>query len=195
MKVTGPIPGENFTSDTKNYPWHRPPQYTSLDDAIDGAAKQLLSEDASDGMVILLQAGMDIATLTDMYVTSGIMSGKWTPDFAILIAGPISHIIYLMAKAYDIECDLGIDLPKESRTKAYFDAVKMDKKKVDDIINVIDSMGEELPQVIEQKATGFMAGMPQAPQEQAAIATGIMGSLNQAGAMPNALPTTPEEGM
>ena len=28
---SGPIPGENFTSDERNYPWHRPPEYTDTD--------------------------------------------------------------------------------------------------------------------------------------------------------------------
>ena len=28
---SGPIPGENFTSDERNYPWHRPPEYTDMD--------------------------------------------------------------------------------------------------------------------------------------------------------------------
>ena len=27
-----PIAGENFTSDTRNYPWHRPPEITDYDD-------------------------------------------------------------------------------------------------------------------------------------------------------------------
>ena len=34
----GPIPGENFTSETKNYPWHRPPEITDYDEALEFAA-------------------------------------------------------------------------------------------------------------------------------------------------------------
>ena len=30
-----PIPGENYTAETKNYPWHRPPDIVDYDEAID----------------------------------------------------------------------------------------------------------------------------------------------------------------
>ncbi len=41
----GPIPGENYTSDTKNYPWHRPPEFDDLDKAIDYIGKRLTKEE------------------------------------------------------------------------------------------------------------------------------------------------------
>jgi hypothetical protein len=169
--ISGPIPGENYTSDTKNYPWHRPPEVTDLDTAIEVSAKQLMSEEGSLGLITMLKAGIDIASLTDMFVTSGIGAGKWTPDFAILLAGPVSHIIYLMAKSYDIDCDLGIDLPKNHYTNSYLKAVKDDQNKYK---TVLDSLSD--PEVIEQiesQVQGIMgaaqqmspASMPEGPHE------------------------------
>jgi len=119
--MDGPIPGENYTSDTKNYPWHRPPEHTDLDAAIEASFKQLTDEDNSVGLLTMIEMGMDIATITDMFVTSGVGAGKWTPDFAILLAGPVSHIIYMMAKAYGLKCDLGIYEEKRPPTKAFFE--------------------------------------------------------------------------
>ena len=29
-----PIPGANYTSDTRNYPWHRPSDITTYDEAV-----------------------------------------------------------------------------------------------------------------------------------------------------------------
>jgi len=156
-QMSGPIPGENYTSNTKNYPWHRPPEITDLDKAIDLSAKQLMSEDGAQGIVTFLQMGMDIATLTDIFVTSGIASGKWTPDFAILLAGPVSHIIYLMAKGYDIDADLGIETKKSPYTKAFFDEMKIQEDKVR---QVQEALTPELIQEVENKVSGFM-GMAQ----------------------------------
>ena len=34
MKFEGPIPGENYLTDTKNYPWHRPPDLVDYDEAV-----------------------------------------------------------------------------------------------------------------------------------------------------------------
>lgn len=122
-----PIPGENYTSDTKNYPWHRPPEFTDLDDAIEMTFKKLLSKKGSFGLLTMMKGGMDVATLTDIYVTSGIGSGKWTPDFALLLAGPVAHIIYLMGKSYGIKVDLGIKDDFEGPSLAFFEQLQKDK--------------------------------------------------------------------
>lgn len=161
MKLAGPIPGENYTSDTKNYPWHRPPEFTDLDKAIEASAKQLMSEEGSVGLLSLIQSGMDVATLTDMFVTSGIGAGKWTPDFAILMAGPVSHIIYLMCASEGINCDLGIETQRPTMTKAFFDGVKVEKTKVDTVLKALDD--PEVQGAIQAKVGGFMGMTNQQP--------------------------------
>lgn len=124
----GPIPGENFTSDTKNYPWHRPPEITELDDIVEYAAQKLMSEEGSVGLLTMMEMGVDVATLTDMFITSCIGAGKWTVDMGILAAGPISHIMCLMAKGYGIEYDLGLDSKMKGTSKHFFKAFKTPKK-------------------------------------------------------------------
>lgn len=131
--MDGPIPGENFTSDTKNYPWHRPPEYTDMDQAIEASFKKLTVDEAAFGLLTMLELGATVADLTHTFVVSGIGAGKWTPDFAILLAGPVSHIIYLMAKGYGIDCDLGITEKSKAPTTAFFKAVKLDKEKISEV--------------------------------------------------------------
>jgi len=150
-KFDAPIPGENFTSDTKNYPWHRPPEFNDLDAAIDEIAKKLLDEDSAVGILTMLEGGVTIVELTDMFLTSGMGAGKWTLDFALLLAGPTSHILYLMAKSYGIECDLGIDDKTPKITKSFFDGFKpIDAKKAKAAVNKVDVKQVKQP-------TGFMA--------------------------------------
>lgn len=132
-----PIPGANYTSDTKNYPWHRPPEVTNLDDAIELAFKKLTEENAASGLLTMIEMGSTIAELTHTFVLSGIGAGKWTPDFAILLAGPVSHIIYLMAKGYGLDPDMGIDQKIRPPTKAFFKATEKDDKRIKEIVSDI----------------------------------------------------------
>lgn len=162
MIPNGPIPGANFTSDTKNYPWHRPPEFTDLDKAIDMVAKKLFSKD-SEGVLTMLETGVDIATITDMFITSGIGAGKWTPDFGLLLAGPVSHVIYLLAKGYDIKCELGIDKKTKAPTSAYFDGIRIEEKKLNSLLAQIPDTVKEVSGQIE--SGGFM-GMGKEPQEE-----------------------------
>lgn len=166
-EFSGPIPGENFTSDTKNYPWHRPPEYTDLDTAIEAAFKKLTDEDNSVGVLTMLEYGATIAEVTDMFVTAGIGAGKWSPDFAILLAGPVAHILYLMAKGFDIDCDLGLMSQERPPTKAFFDGVRRVSEKAAKTVTEMnfgelegsDDMGnaeEPAPEEAPEAPGGFM---------------------------------------
>lgn len=155
---SGPIPGENYTSDTRNYPWHRPPEFTDLDKAIDMIAKRMFSEQGQ-GVVVMLKAGMDVATITETFLLSGVGAGKWAVDMALLLAGPVSHIICLMAEAYDIDYDLGIDDKRPKQTAAFLKEIQKDEEAKKAVL-------KHLPEVQEQAAAqpqpmGGMMGMAQ----------------------------------
>lgn len=166
MNLSGPIPGENFTSDTKNYPWHRPPEYTDLDKAIDACAKQLMAPKSARGLLTMIEMGLDIVTITGIFVMSGIGAGKWTPDFALLLVGPVSHIIVLMCEGRGIDYELGLndDEIDQIPSSAYLKAVQTDKEFNDEKINGVDlsqikSMAGEQEQ--PPSIGGFGAPQPQ----------------------------------
>jgi hypothetical protein len=105
----GPIPGENYTSDTKNYPWHRPPEITDFDEAVAYSIKNLTDPEYGFQFMSILEGGYSIATAADIFVTQGIGDGKWTPDFALLLAGPVARTLDIMAKSYGIKAEMGAD--------------------------------------------------------------------------------------
>lgn len=126
----GPIPGENFTADTKNFPWHRPPQYTNLDDCIDAIIQKILDEEASDSFLTMIEMGFTIVDVSQLIVQSGIGKGLWTTDMGILLAGPVAHILVIMARGYGLDFDLGVDPTDKSPTTAFFrSASKIDPEK------------------------------------------------------------------
>lgn len=147
-----PIPGENYTSDTKNYAWHRPPEHTDLDNALEDAARKLTSEEGSVGILTMLENGLDVATLTQTFVMSGVGAGKWTIDFGLLMAGPVSHIIALMAEAYDIKYDMGVEnRAAKTPTKSFFKELA----KTEEPMEVEETFAATAP---DEELTGFMAG-------------------------------------
>ena len=123
-QMSAPIPGENYTSDTKNYPWHRPPEHTDIDKAMDDITKKLLATDSNGSVLTMLEMGVTVAQLSQMLLMSGVEKGKWTIDFALLLAGPTAHVISLMAKAHDIDFKLGIEDKTIPITSAYLKELK-----------------------------------------------------------------------
>ena len=126
MQPDGPIPGENYTSDTKNYAWHRPPEFDDIDKAIDYIGKKLTKGDNAVGLLTMIEAGIPIVDLAQMFLMSGIGAGKWTLDYALLLAGPVAHIMVIMAKGYGIKYNLGLDDNKADRPPsiAFLDTMK-----------------------------------------------------------------------
>lgn len=161
-RFDGPIPGENFTSDTKNYPWHRPPEFTDLDTAIEMTYKKFTDEEIGFNLLTMIEMGSDLCTIADMYVTAGIGAGKWTPDFAMLLAGPVVHILYLMAKGYDLDPVMGFESKEKIPTAAFFKTLtKIDKNKAKKSNDKVD-VEKVLDGAKSAKPGGFMGmGTPE----------------------------------
>jgi len=155
-----PIPGENFTSDTKNYPWHRPPEIVDYDEAIDNTLKMLSGEQQIKSVMALLGAEVSLPTIVDMVITGQIANGKIAIDLGILIAGPVARFIEIMAKMYDIEYTMGKDDEPTPPTAAYL-------KKV--INQNMEDVDEDEAEVVSEALTTAVQGNPE----------GLMGAPNE----------------
>ena len=153
-----PIPGANYTSDTRNYPWHRPPDLHSTDDILEYAMKQLTETDSGMVYMSLIESGVTITAITDIILTLGISKGKFSIDFAVLSAGPIARLLEILAKSYDIKYDLGIDTePNFVSSVVFKEAMALSNGEVAEEEEVPESTESEEPE-------GFMA--PVSEEEQ-----------------------------
>ena len=184
--LDGPIPGENYTSDTKNYPWHRPPQFTSMNEAFEYIVEQIGEEDVSTSIMTMLEIGVPVSRLVDMLLTAGIGGGKFTVDYAILMAGPLSHVICLMARRMEIEVDLGVNKKRKAPTKAFFDALERSQNS--------DEAGQVGADIAGAMGLGGApTSAPQEPVPAGPAPTGLMGASAAPPAGQEA--PMPEEGM
>jgi len=170
----GPIPGENYTSDTKNYPWRQPPEFADIDDALDYLSGRITQFKVANGLLTMAEMGMPLYKVANFVLISGVGEGKWTPDFALILAGPVTRMIELMCIGFDVDYDLGIyDEEDDFSTGNYFkhdNEMKMPKS-----MKLIE---EELPELKEEteqasgeeqegdlKNQGFMAMTSGNPSE------------------------------
>jgi hypothetical protein len=80
-----------------------------MDQALEYVMRDL--NDSPDGFryISMLGAGVPVTLVTDFIITKGIGRGKWSPDLGILSAGPIARLLMIMAKAYGVSYEIGID--------------------------------------------------------------------------------------
>ena len=155
----GPIPGENQTSDERNYPWHRPPDFTNTDEALDHILEKLV--DTREGFMYmnLIELDVSIAACVDMLVTQGISDGRWTPDFAIILAGPIARLFTIMAKSFELDYELGVDNPSDMGMTAAGakEEMALASKSIKRQIEGIKESVEEAP--LEEPEEGLMSAV------------------------------------
>jgi hypothetical protein len=113
---SGPIPGENYTSDTKNYPWRQPPEFTDIDDCLDWLTKKITKMQAANGILNMAELGLPLYKIADMLLTQGVGAGKWTVDFTLLLGGPLTRMIELICIGFGVDYVLGIDDDEEIQT-------------------------------------------------------------------------------
>lgn len=166
---SGPIPGENFTTNEKNYPWHRPPDYTDMDSALE----KVVAEFEDDPSVMhkymsFLSVGVPVTAVTDMIVTKGISKGYWTVDFGILLAGPIAKVLTIIAKTFDVKYELGIEEELTYPTPVELRSALQDPNKQE---QALEQAKQEVESAASQSLSVLGLGAPTGPQQGQEIAS------------------------
>lgn len=106
-KFDGPIPGENFTSNTKNYPWHRPPSHLNFDDVVGSIVKNLNKPEKTAFVIALLETGESILDIVTGLTRIGVANGRMSIDMGVLAAGPMARMIEVIAEKAEIDFQRG----------------------------------------------------------------------------------------
>lgn len=105
----GPVPGANLLADTRKYPWHRPPEIETYDEAVDYMLSKISEDEQSELIYSLLQIDINIPTVVSSMLMQAISRGKLPIDLAVLIAGPMARYIEIVAKMEGYKYDMGLD--------------------------------------------------------------------------------------
>lgn len=140
----GPIPGANYTSDTKNYPWRQPPEFTDLDEALNYMGRKITQFKVANGILTMAELGLPLYKIASMILLIGMGEGKWTADYMLLMAGPVTRMIELICIGFEVEYDVGIDDDDDNFTTGHFFKNDMELKSPGFKI-----LEEEMPEVVE----------------------------------------------
>lgn len=103
-----PIAGANYAADTRNYPWHRPPDIINYDEGVDYLITRLKEPEQLELIFSLLEIDAHVSTVVTSLLMQGISRGKFSIDLAVLIAGPLARYISIIADEQDIKYDMGV---------------------------------------------------------------------------------------
>ena len=116
-----PIPGMSLTAELGNRPWQQPPQYTTVEEALQYYIPRLTNPELLDQLLDVMETGIPLTTIADAMQTGGVMEGKHSLDVGILIIPVLIETMAYLAEEAGIEYDEGSnieadpDKPTQSR--------------------------------------------------------------------------------
>ena len=149
-----PVAGANYAADTRNYPWHRPPEITEYDEGTDYLITKLKEPETHELVFSLLEIETSVSTVVSTLMMQGISRGKFPIDLAILMAGPVARYISIIADSQNIKYDMGVG--DEDRIRITPTALKV-------ALGIID---DEAPEDEQAAMLGLTADEEEAPVEE-----------------------------
>ena len=160
------IPGQSLTREVGSYPWQRPPQYNTVDDAMEFYAKRIMNPMFRDQVAETMELGVPLTSIANALQGSGVMMGKHTIDVGVLILPVIMEMLAYVGDEEGVDYIMGTELeePDDDKFRDSTIAVAMKKVKAkmeaagDAPVEDAEPMMEEEPaEASEPLATGLMA--------------------------------------
>ena len=161
-----PIPGQMMTAELGARPFQRPPQYSTVDEAMDFYAARIMSPKLRDGILDIMEMGVPLTSLANTLQAGGVMQGKHTIDVGVLIMPVLIEMLAYVGDEEGIEYDLGMDDPEEDPDKFrdvhIYKAMqkvkeKMEKSGEEPIEEPVPSEEPTVEEPMEEKPAGLMS--------------------------------------
>lgn len=145
---SAPIPGQGMTAELGSRPWQNPPQYATVEEALEWYIPRLVSDEMYEGLVDTMELGIPLTTMADTLQSGGVMQGLHTIDVGMLAMPVIIEMLAYIAEDAGIEYNMGTEKPidddKISETKIALAMKKMRNR----LPEAIEAREEE-PEVME----------------------------------------------
>lgn len=153
-----PIPGQGMTSELGARPWEKPPQYTTVDEALSYYLPKLSDDEFAKNLINVMEMGVPITSLANTIQMSSVMEGRHSVDVGILILPVLIEAMRFIGDSANIEYVVGNE-GKKSKVDddlAKRVATEMNLNHEEDSVDVAI---EDTPVEVEEEevTTGLMA--------------------------------------
>ena len=131
--IDAPIAGQSLTAELGNRPWQQPPQYTTVEEALQYYIPRLTNPEMLDDLFNVMETGIPLTTLANAIQSSGVMEGKHSLDVGILILPVLMETMAYLAEESGIEYvagtnkKIGSDKPSKAAIARAIAMVKKEK--------------------------------------------------------------------
>ena len=116
VSIDAPIAGQSLTTELGNRPWEQPPQYTTVEDALNFYIPRIMEPTLRNDMLNTLEMGVPITTFANALQMAAVMQGKHTIDVGILVLPVLIEAIAYVADLEDVDYVMGTEIEEEDNT-------------------------------------------------------------------------------
>ena len=145
--IDAPIAGQSLTSEVGGWPWEQPPQYSTVEEALEFYLPRLTEPTLQNDLMDVIEMGLPLTTIANALQQGAVMQGKHTLDVGILVMPVIMEMLAYLAEQRDIEFNMGTNVEVDDNPSGV--AVKLALKK----IKAKEGQPEEKPEAEEVEET------------------------------------------
>ena len=155
-----PIAGQSLTAELGNRPWQQPPQYATVEEALDYYVPRLANPEFTENLFDVMETGIPLTTIANAMQSAGVMEGKHTIDVGLLIMPVLIETMAYLSEESDIEYVEGSnittdpDKPSDSRVAR---AIAKVRKEQGEEPNIEDMPVPEEQEVPQENTGGLMS--------------------------------------
>jgi len=102
-----PIAGMSLTHELGARPWQSPPQYPTVEEALDFYIPRLSSQQFAGRLLDIIEQGIPLTALAETITLGGVMQGLHSIDVAVLINPVLVELMAGIADNADVKYKLG----------------------------------------------------------------------------------------
>ncbi len=158
--LDAPIPGQSLTAELGGRPWQQPSELQTLEDAVDYYIPRLGDPTLMNKTLSIIESGVSLTSVAEIFTLSGTMEGKHNVDVAILVNPVIVEFLKGLGDLAGIKYTIDADEEDKSDVSP-LDVIEAEKEllkeeDVDELVTeTIQDSAEETETMEEPK--GLMA--------------------------------------
>jgi len=154
--IDAPIAGQSLTSEVGGWPWEQPPQYSTVEEALEFYLPRLTEPTLQNELMNVIEMGLPLTTIANALQQGAVMEGKHSLDVGILVMPVLMEVLAYLSEQRGIEFNMGTNVEVDDSPSGV--AVKLALKK----LKAKEGEPEEKPQeepenIVEEPIGGLMS--------------------------------------
>jgi len=151
-----PVAGQSLTGEPKGWQWERPPRFVNIDEAALFIWDKLHEQEQLERIIILLDVGVSVDSVTKTIIFGGFVEGSFTPDVAALLFPIVQLMIFSIGKKAEVK-NIKLTNAKTDNTKKLVSDLLKSRNINEDRLEVFEKDEQEREEELEEIQKGLMS--------------------------------------